>query len=356
MQRNHWLIAAALLLLVGNLIWYVWGNWGLITIHSEDKSLAEIIRSIEKQAGVTVKTDLDTGVPLRMHVDKVKLTEALETLSTLSDSRWRLAYLVGPDKGAIAGALGSFTSGQRVEGWKAVSVSAPGMVDDLNLLPDPRTDLWEVKPAKEPKLQAYLQQAARTVSANFIYPTDWNPEVSTPPKSGPISKILPRLAKAVQGRFEEVFLLQRSGRGGPGEDAGDDGDGPRFASMEGGGGGRTRTGFDRDRGGFDREAMEERIQAEIKKLPPADRAVAQQEHEERKKFFEEMRDLPPEQRAAKAQEFMNNDANAERMEKAASARDARRSPQQKIARARKYLDRKAQIKNGTAPTGGGTRP
>jgi hypothetical protein len=349
MKRNHWLLAAILVLLVGNIVWHVWGSWGLITIHSENKPLAEIIRSIEKQGGVKVKTDLDLNAPVRMYVDKVKLAEALETLSTLTDSRWRLAYLVGPDKGAIAGALGTFTAGQRVEGWKALSVPVPGVVEEVHLLPDPRTDAWEVKAPQEPKLQAYLQQAARTVSASFIYPNDWNPDVSAPPKSGPIAKTIPRLAKAVQGQYEEVFLLQRRG-GGPGDGGGDDGDGPRFAAFDGG---RSRTGFDRERGGFDRDAMEERIQAEIKKLPSAERAAALADHAERKKFFEGMRDLTPEQRQAKMEEFMNSEANAERMEKAASARDARRSPQQKMERSKKYLDRKEQVKSGTAPTGGG---
>lgn len=344
MKRNQRLALATLLLLVGYISWYVWGNWGLITIHSEAKPLAEIIRSIEKQGRVTVKTDLDPTTTVRMYVDKVKLSEALETLSTLTESRWRLTYLVAPDKGAIESALGTFVAGQRVEGWKALSVPVPQFNDEPAVLPDPRADPWAVKPATEPKLQAYLQQAARSVSASFIYPESWNPDVSAPPKSGPIAKIFPQLAKAAQGQYEEVFLLQGGGRGGP--DGRGDEDGPRFASFDG-----RRSGFDRDRGGFD--AMEERMQAEINKLPPAEREAAQKEHDERRKFFESMRDMTPEQRSAKMQEFMNDPNMQDKMEKGMSSSDARRSPQQRLARAKKYVDNKAAIKSGAAPSGGG---
>src|SRR5688572_2920028 len=100
MKRNHWLALAVLLLLVGNILWHVVGNWGLITIHAENKPLAEIIRSIEKQGGATIRTDLDQTLPVRMHVDKVTLGEALETLSELTEARCRLAYFFAADKAA----------------------------------------------------------------------------------------------------------------------------------------------------------------------------------------------------------------------------------------------------------------
>ncbi len=337
MKRNHWLPLVTLLLLVGYGGWSLWSHWGLITIHAESQPLAEIVRAIEKQGGVTVKTDLDPATLVRMHVEKVRLAEALETLSTLTDSRWRLAYIVGPDKGAIQTALGTFVAGQRVEGWKALSVSVPSLSEEVAVLPDPRADPWEVKPAAESKLQSYLQQAARTVSAMFIYPENWNPDVAAPPKGGAIAQAVPRLTKAARGQYEEVFLLQRSGRGGP-EGGGDD-EGPRFASFDGG----RRSGF--DRGGFDRDAMVQRMQAEIAKLPADQRAAAQRELDERRKFFEGMRDLPPEQRAAKMEEFMNDPKVEERIEKAQSARDARRSPEQRAERGQKYRQRKQQAAN-----------
>lgn len=336
MKRNHWFLIAVLLLVIGNVAAYYWRSWGLITVHANNRPLSEVIRSIEKQGRVTIKTNLDLNKPVQMHVTKVALGEALETLSVLTESRWRLTYIVAPDKGAIGGVLANITAGQRPEGWKMLFVPAPPFGAEPEVLPDPRTDPWEVKPAKEPNLQAYLQQASRNVSASFLVPDNYNPAVNSAPGSGPIGKALPKLVSAAKGNYEEVFVLQGDRRDrAEGEDRerrrGDDG--PRLAGNFGDGG--------RPPGGFDRDAMEERIQNEINKLPAADRAAAQKEHDERKKFFEEMKDLTPEQREAKMQDFMNDPANQARMEDGLNARDSRRSPQQRKDRAQSYLQRKA---------------
>jgi hypothetical protein len=93
--------------------------------------------------------------------------------------------------------------------------------------------------------------------------------------------------------------------------------------------------------------MEERTQAEIKKLPAGQREAALKEHEERKAFFEEMRNLTPEQRESRMQEFMSQPQNQDRMENAQAASESRRSPQQRVQRAKKYLERKAQATAAT---------
>lgn len=344
MKRHHWFLLAVLLLIAGNVALYFSRNWGLITVHAKNRPLSEVIRSIEKQGGVTIKTNLDQTKPIQMHVTKVALAEAMETLSAITEARWRLTYLVAPDKGAIGGVLAGITAGQRPEGWRMHYVPAPPFGPEPDVMPDPRKDPWEVKPAKEPTLQSYLQQASRNVAASFLVPDGFNPAVTSPPGSGPISKSLPQLVSAAKGKYEEVFLLQGERRDRPeGEDRdrrrGDDG--PRFAGNFGDGGRPPG-------GGFDREAMEERIQNEINKLPAAQRAAAQQEHDERRKFFEEMRNLTPEQRDAKMQDFMNDPANQARMEDGLNARDSRRSPQQRKDRAQSYLQRKAAVNNSAA--------
>lgn len=342
MKRTHWLLTLVGLLLVGNILWYVVGHWGLITIHADKVPLGEVIRKVEKQGHVTVKTNLDLTKPVTMRVDNVVLAEALETLGIATDSRWRLTYFVAPDKAAIGTALATFSAGQKVEGWKALYVPVPPFAEEKLVPPDPRSDPWKVKPAKEPTLQSYLEQASRNVAASFVFPESWNPAVTAAPSSGAIEKALPRLVSAAKGKYEEIFLLQGSMRGN--EEAGGgppDDEGPRFAPGSGGGSGGNRP-FSGGRGGFDREAMEERVNAEINKLPADQKAVALKEQEERKAFFEEMKNLTPEQRTAKMEDFMSQPANQDRMENAISARDARRSPQQRMSRAQQYLQRKAQ--------------
>lgn len=341
MKRNHWLAFLTLLLLVGYVSWYFWNNWGLITVHAAEKPLGDVIRSIEKQGHVTIRTNMDLTKPVTMEVEKVVLAEALETLAVSSEARWRLTYLVAPDKGAIDAALATISAGERPEGWDTKYVPTMGMNnDDVLVLPDPRKDRWEVTEAKEANLQAYLEQASRHVSASFLVLESFNPAVPKAPSAGAVSKSLPKLVSTAKGSYKEIFLLQgdrrRERAEGEGRPPGDD-DGPRFAGNFGDGGGR--------RGGFNREAMEERVQNEINKMPTAQRETAQKEYNERKQFFEDLRTLPPEQQREKMQEFMSDPKNMERMENAMAAREARRSPESRAQRGQKYRQRKQQASN-----------
>ncbi|MEI9898403.1 MAG: hypothetical protein WDN28_32240 [Chthoniobacter sp.] len=113
-----WILCVLLLILAGEVGHYIWSRWGLITVHSHGQTLSQIIRSIEKQGHVTIRTNLDLTKPVDMYVDAVPLAEALETLAVNTEARWRLAYYVAPDKSTIATAQATFAAGQRNEGWQ----------------------------------------------------------------------------------------------------------------------------------------------------------------------------------------------------------------------------------------------
>ena len=344
MNRHRLLLSATVLLVVGAVVHHVWANWGLITIHSKKEPLAQVIRAIEKQGHVTLKTDLDPATPVRMNVDKVVVSEALETLAAVTDARWRLAFIVAGDKAAISTVVASLTAGQRPAGWKTAFVPTPPIGEEPLIPPDPRRAVWTVAAPAEPKMQAYLEAAARQVSAMFLYPESWNPDVTSAPKSGPITKVVPRLASAAHGQAEAMFLLQKGGGGRPNFATGDPPDAGGGPPDAGGlaarmaGGGR----------GFDPAAMEERAKAEIAKLPAAQRPAAEAELAERKAFFESLKDLTPEQRRAKFEELMSDPSRQEKMEARTAAQDARRSPAQRLARSHGYVDRKAQVNGGGA--------
>lgn len=352
MSRSRWLVATTVFLIGLNILWYVWRHWGLITVHADDKTIAEVIRSIERQGHVTIKTDLDPSTKVRMHVDEVPLAEALETLSTVTDSRWRLAYLFAPDAPTLQLAIGNFVSGQRPDGWRQIHYPLMGGGLEETAQPDPRDDVWKVKTPAEKKLQSYLDEAARNVSAAFLVPSSWNPDIASDPKSSEISEAASRLAKLSRSKEAELILLQKNGRRGPGEEGGPplaegaDDFRPEFARNRGDRGDGPRADF---RGG--RNAMEERMQAEINKLPPDKRAAAQAEFDERKQFFTSLRELTPEERRAKIEEYMSQPGNADRMDQGMAQRDARMAPQQRIQRAQKYVDRKEAVKSGAAPAG-----
>jgi len=336
MLRLRVLLPLLVVLVLANVAWIVWSRWGLITVHAEDRPLSEIIRSIEKQGGIRLLSTLDPATPVKMNVTRVPLTEALESLAALTDSRWRLTYVFGQNKGEIATAVSGFEAGQKTEGWKMIYVplyGAPG-ADTEEIQPDPRRDLWTVKAPKEATLQAYLNEAGRSVSAAFTVPEAWNPAIGKPPGSGEITKVAARLASAAGGKYEELFVLDRGGRRGPpdgGESGG--GDGPRSS------GGRS----------FDPAAIEQRALAEIEKLPPEKQAAAKQEFMDRKAFFTSMADLPPEERRARMEEYFNRPEIQERMEERMARDDARRTPEQRVQRFKKYNERKAAIQAGQAP-------
>ena len=111
MTRTHWLLLTVFILAVTNGATHWWRGRGLITIHCEDWPAPKVAREIERQGGIVLKTNLTDEVKIRMHVDKVPVAEALETLGTVAEARWRLAYVFAPKLPDAHAALASFVAG-----------------------------------------------------------------------------------------------------------------------------------------------------------------------------------------------------------------------------------------------------
>ncbi len=343
MNRQKSLLSATLLLAVCAVTYWIWSNWGLVTVEVEGKPLSEVIRSIEKQAGIVLKTNMDTSKPVTMRVVKVPVTEALETLGAVTDSRWRLGYFFASDAATVKGALETIATGKRPEGWKQYEVplfGRPGGDDEVFPM-DPRRDRWLVKEPEEKTLQAFMKAAAAGVSASFSCPEQYNPAVAKGPSSGEIRKLAPQLAKSAGAKWEEVFLLMGRPAGSPevadsGRDRDDD---------FGPGGGRSRgSRGDRDgkRGGPDFSQMKERQLAEIAKLPASEQATARAEFDERDKLFSSLKDLSDADRRAKLEEYMNKPEVQDRMAERSAKGSERKSPDQRQAKYQKYVNNKQQ--------------
>ena len=351
MNRQKTIISATVLLLLFAVVYWVWSNWGLITVEVNDKPLAEVIRSIEKQGGIVLKTNMDPARAVTMHVHKVPLTDALESLAAVTDSRWRLGYFFGPDSATLKGALETIAGGKRPEGWKRFDVplfGRPGSLGDEAVPMDPRHDTWAVKEPEDKTLQGFLQAAATGVSASFTCPEQFNPAVGKAPSSGEIRKSAPQLAKTAGAKMEEVFLLMGRPQGSETADARREDDGPPGGfggpprERSSSGGGRTDGGR-----GPNPSQMRERQLAEIAKLPADEQAVAKAEFDERDKFFAEMRDLPDDQRRAKMDEFMSKPENQDRMADRQAMGGERKTPQQRIAKYQSYVAKKQAAKAST---------
>ena len=344
MNRHRFLILAALVLVLGNVGYRIWAGWGLITVNVTDAPLPTVIRSIEKQGGVSIRTNLEADKKITMHVKRVPLAYALEVLANMADARWELGYFLAPTKPPIDAFLAALAAGEKPESWQSFRVPLPGgMIGGVDEgTSDPRFDRWEVKPAPEGTLQAYLEQAAKNVSARFEAPRDWNPAISSAPKSGEIQDVIPRLAKAAGGKVEEVFFLTGRRRdpvalaeNGPPEPV------RRALGMIAGGAGGDDAAMEKTM-----RAMGERMQAAIDQMPAEKRAKAQAEFDEGKKFFESMRELTPEQRRAKMEEKMQDPATQEKMFSGMAKRDAMKTPEQRSDRFRDYIQNKQSRQEG----------
>jgi hypothetical protein len=345
MNRQKAILSATILLLLFAVTYWIWSNWGLITVDVNGKPLADVIRSIEKQGGIVLKTNLDPAKPVNMHVFKVPLTEAMEKLAAITESRWRLGYLFGPDSATLKLALEAYgTNGKRPEGWKNFDVPLfrRSGSDDEVVPMDPREDTWNVKEPEDKTLQGFMQSAATGVSASFTCPEAFNPAVSKTPSSGQIRKSAPQLAKIAGAKVQEVFFLmgrpprtadsdQNPDRDRERDDDGLPG-GPRFG--RGGPGGSRGASF---------TLMRERQLAEIAKLPPSMQKSAKAEFEEREKFFASLRDLSDDERRAKFAEYMNNPANQDSMQNQQMKGNERNSPEQRLAKYQTYVAHKQAV-------------
>ena len=345
MNRQKILVSATVLVALFSLVYWIWSGWGLISVDVKGKPLAEVIRSIEKQGGIVLKTNMDVTKPVTMYVHKVPLTDALETLAGVTDSRWRLGYFFAPDAATLKGAYESIASGKRPEGWKNFEVplmGATAFAGERGAPPDPRRDQWNVKAPAENTLQGFMQAAAAGVSASFTCPETFNPAVAKAPSSGQIRKLVPQVAKAAGAKFEEVFLLMGRPPASPGSevaDAGRNDDDFGFSGFGGGGPPRGRGGSgDGRRPDF--TLMRERQLAEIAKLPAGEQPAAKEEFDEREKFFASLKDLTDDERRAKFAEMANSPANQDRMADRQIKGSERKSPEQRLAKYQNYVAQK----------------
>ena len=79
---------------------------------------------------------------------------------------------------------------------------------------------------------------------------------------------------------------------------------------------------------------------EIAKLPASQQSAARAEFEEMDKVFAEVRDLPREERRAKMEEIFSRPEMQDRMDDRRLSRDELRTPEQRMKRYRKYVERK----------------
>ncbi len=362
-----WLVAAVALLVVLNVAWRAYAGWGLVTLRADKRPLREVVAAIGRQGHVTLRTNLDPATPVTLRLERVPVADALERLAAVTDARWRLTYAVARDRSAARGAFTSWVAAAgnapAPDGWRWFDHPLPFGGDLLGGdgnnpaepglgAADPRRDLWRTvagvaataagAPAPN-TLHAFLDQGSNALDVAFLAPAEWNPAIARAPAAGPVSRVAPGLASAAGGLAEESFLLMKNERRGRGRrpgalaaapaDPGDASSTPPDAPRP-----------DRGRGGG-RAGMAERMQARVDNLPPEQRAAAQARLNPEREFWQSLRDLSPEERRAKMEARFSDPAVQDRMMDRGAARDALLTPQQRVDRYRRYVERREQTKN-----------
>jgi len=188
-------------------------------------------------------------------------------------------------------------------------------------------------------LEALLEEAAQKTGVFLAAPADWKPSVSAP-EAAPVAVAMPRLFRSAGGVSREIFLL----RARPSRDDDSAGGGGRGGAWIGSrsGGGERGGGWMRDMGGLQNTAA--RAEAQIALLPASEQEKAREDVRLMGEFWREMRELPEQERRAKAQEFFSRPEVSERMDERRMAREAKMTPKQRVERAQRYLERKAEMK------------
>lgn len=319
------------LVLVGAGYWI--SGWGTITLRAHEMPLAKVLRSVERQGGVKIATNADPQTPVTLEVRRAPVFDVMDTLAVRLEGRVQLAQIAAPDRQAIAEVLEVFRHNGEAGGWKVFSAGFGGrFLPPAGLVPDPRAVEWKATAMEEAHLQSFFDQGAQKTGALFVLPEDWNPPVAHPPRSGPVGRVVSALTRSAGGESEEVVLLTVRPRKEIAEGA------PRRPS--------TVFSAPRRRQASHPEWAQERMAAQIATLPADQQAGAQQRNDEMRAFWQGLRGLSREERRAKIAEWMNNPEVREQMEEYRAARDAKRTPEQRERRMKRYLERKEAMKKG----------
>ncbi len=334
------------------LVWKWIAGWGLVTVDVDGATLAKVIRSIERQGGVTISSNVDPETSVTMAVHEVPAAEAIDYLAARIDARWSVAYVAGSTKEEVRGGVDALMAGGRNEEFTVFNYPTWGMGVDSEMVPDPREIAWSVSASDEAVMASYLDQAAQKTGVTTVVPVAWNPAVARTPASGEAGGAIVKLVKSSGGRVEEVFVLAESRRdwgrgGGDGQQAGSDN---QNRGGEGNGGQQaSRQGGDRPERRERREVnpkwAEERARAQIAMLPTAEQAEAKEAYESARDLFRRVRDLPQEERRAAMEAYFSDPKVQDRMEERRARRDEKQGPEKRADRYRRYVDRKAAAKN-----------
>ncbi len=346
------LLGGAFCILAAFWLWSWISGWGLVTVRAYDETFASIQRSIERQGGIRIVSNVPPETKLAMEVERVRPEEAVEVLAARVDGRWSVTFVAGPLEEDVQAGIAAIFAPDGDDSFRQFRAGGGGF-SPVDVTPDVRKIRWTVSSMDEQTLGGYLDQFVQKTGAAVVIPSAWDPPQSKPPKGGEAAKALRAMVSAAGGRVEEVFAIvvrpqQDDGDRGEWGSDGAWGGGRSDGAATRGGGAPTTSGGDRPpapKSQPNPEWVRERMVAQIEQLPAAEREVAKRDFDEMSAFFAEMRALPPDQRRAAMEQRMNDPVVQERMQERELRRDLNRGPDKRAARYRSYVARKETRRN-----------
>ncbi|NCW26975.1 MAG: hypothetical protein EBV83_01525 [Verrucomicrobia bacterium] len=334
----------SLLFMIGllGLIWLgvsIHGWWGTITLDFENKPLQAVLRSFTRQSGLPVITDLDGNKPITIHVIRAPVSEALDALQAVAESRGRLVYLAAPNHSELQKALPLLPGKLEAADWKTIEYRLPFMFlggsEDLPRWGDPREQTWNPSVPKDSSLVSLFENAAQSTDIRILLPAGWNPKIQKSVSFGPLSSALPSLTRAVGGTGKMVFLLP-----GPRPDRGPEAGPPDRTAASDAWRRRWSEGPQ-----LTPEAFSTRLQSRLSGMPADQAKEAQAAIDESVKQYKEWLTLTSEEQEKKMQEIMQ-DPNRQQRGSDRFIRGMRMmSPEQRAQRYTRYNARKEAVKD-----------
>ncbi len=350
MNQSHlrsWLPGIALLLGVATIALSFWGKAGTISISVKDKPLGEVIQILSKQSGIPIYTTLPKDTKVTLYYKRAPLAEVLETLAVRTEGSWTAGYTLAQNKAESLLLLNAWENNRRDQ-LTLVRSRIPGGPSGLFALSETVFDptAQRVKTDVAGPLSEALEKVARRVEATFLIPPTWEPKVAPTSIDGLLKPAISRIAKNAGGISQEVILLSQGWGGSPGSSQpsdrrSSDGSGSNQQADE------RRSGW---MGGFNdllndpdmMAALKERAEQQVAQLPSEEQSAARAEVEQWLARAAELVTLTPDQRREQMASIMQDPRAQSRMEERMTARDFRRTPEQRLERYRSYQERKAQ--------------
>jgi hypothetical protein len=242
LQRGLVAGAVILVLLIANIIYYVWNDWGLITINVTDAPIGDVVKSIERQGWVTIYSNLPPDTKVTMMCDHVPLQEAMDTLVANVPAHWTVGFFVGPTSVEVKQEIAQFQANQLPDDTKTYNFpsSLQMITDDGDApAPDPRRETWpgidalkpdpavqaaqaNLAPGGDPSapapdgpptsVQGYLKAFAELSDAYIVAPGSWDPLVAKAPEpNSSIARAIKSFVGEMHGAVAQAIILRARG-------------------------------------------------------------------------------------------------------------------------------------------------